>query len=565
MPPGYCGWTGLTSTLYGVSATHANTRVLPVHPDGGATRDGSHWYLIRDTDLDVFNANLQGVIRSSSALTGRDAGDISLGMATDADLESGLASHVWIMHYDVSEDELAITTVIPDAFGLVSPGQVFVRTLAQINTLLGDDFVDLTDLTAARDIAVRGSQLFILFDDLETSLGLFVSAIAVFTIGGSGNALTIDPNSVRTENVTLNPTSLVEAPGGFLYLADGSDVYRFREGLTGIGVVRNVTELGGPTSSEYTRNDLQVDNDGPAAWISGRLKIVATNPLGVFNFYAQSTYLGEYPNDAAADTAHPLPNVGEWYWETTHHKARVQRFIAFQGQLLGRRQHSDSVWYGPSARLPGSQRYRVGRTLKVNDFNTDFRYVGEVRGDLVQLDNDSYVAGTGEYFQYPVSRIALAHEIAEGAAKDTLFTYNIAEGHDIDDTSTNPWEGNIYRVERHGQIDSFAMWVNPQVVDIYQGFIQRLVRYGDEDYRPIAPLLEADNAVTTTGAGVVELPYSYSTPLDVYAGDYLWVGVTVGATGSARGRQEADAPVTDTLDVLTFVDHSKFTGTPTNR
>ena len=62
------------ATLFGVSATHANNRVLPVHPDGGATRDGEHWYLIRDTDLDVFNANLQGVIRSSSALTGRDAG-----------------------------------------------------------------------------------------------------------------------------------------------------------------------------------------------------------------------------------------------------------------------------------------------------------------------------------------------------------------------------------------------------------------------------------------------------------------------------------------------------------
>ena len=202
--------------------------------------------------------------------------------------------------------------------------------------------------------------------------------------------------------------------------------------------------------------------------------------------------------------------------------------------------------------------------LKINDFDTDFRYVGEVRGDLVQLDNDTYIAGTAEFFQYPVSRLALADEIAEGAAKDALFRYNIATGHDIDDTSTNPWEGNIYLVERDGQIDDFAMWVNPQVVDIYQGFMQRMVRYGDEDYRPIAPLLEADSAVTTTGAGVTELAYNYSTPLDVYAGDYLWVGVTVGATGSVRGRQEADATVTDPLNVLTFVDHSKFTGTPTN-
>ena len=264
----------------------------------------------------------------------------------------------------------------------MSAGQDFVRTLAQINTLLGDDFVDLTDLTDARDIAVRGSQLFILFDDLETSLGLFVSAIAVFTIGGSGNALTLDPDSVRTENVTLNPTSLVEAPGGFLYLADGSDVYRFRERLTGIGVVRNITGQGGPTSSLYTKDDLQVDNDQPGAWISGRQKIVSTNPHGVFNFYAQSTYLGEYPNDAAADTAHPLPDVGEWYWETTHHKARVERFIPNTGQfwedaniltLFGTgHQH---VWLGVSAT-------ELAALLKINDFDDDFRYVGEVRGDL---------------------------------------------------------------------------------------------------------------------------------------------------------------------------------------
>ena len=134
-------WFG--DNLYGVSATHANRLQLPIHPDGGATRDGEHWYLIRDNVLDVFNANLSGAVRSSTTLAALQADDTPLGMATDADLTTGLASHVWIMHYDASEDELAITTVVPDALGAVSAGQTFVRTLAQINTLLGDDFVDL--------------------------------------------------------------------------------------------------------------------------------------------------------------------------------------------------------------------------------------------------------------------------------------------------------------------------------------------------------------------------------------------------------------------------------------
>ena len=108
------------------------------------------------------------------------------------------------------------------------------------------------------------------------------------------------------------------------------------------------------------------------------------------------------------------------------------------------------------------------------------------------------------------------------------------------------------------------MWANPQIITEYLGFMQRMVRRGDEDYRPVAALVEADAGVTTTGAGVIELSYSYSTPLNVYAGDYLWVGISLGAAGSARGRQQADATVSDQLGVLTFIDHSKFTGTPTN-
>ena len=152
---------------------------------------------------------------------------------------------------------------------------------------------------------------------------------------------------------------------------------------------------------------------------------------------------------------------------------------------------------------------------------------------------------------------------AVSTPKNVEVDYSIGEGHDVDDASFNPWEGNIYRVDRDGLIDGFSMWANPQVIVEYQGFIQRMTKHGDEDYRPVSALLEADNNITTTGAGIVELPYDYSTPFEVSEGDYLWVGVTVGATGATRGRQQADADVVDTLGVLTFEDHSKFTGTPT--
>ena len=155
------------------------------------------------------------------------------------------------------------------------------------------------------------------------------------------------------------------------------------------------------------------------------------------------------------------------------------------------------------------------------------------------------------------------HDHGTLVAKTVENSVQIATGHDTNDVSFNTWEGNIWRVVRDGMIDGFSMWADPQVIVEYQGFIQRMTKFGDEDYRPIAALLEADNDITTIGAGTVELSYDYGTPFEVFEGDYLWVGVTVGATGSVRGRQQADATVIDPLNALTFEDHSKFTATPT--
>ena len=68
-----------------------------------------------------------------------------------------------------------------------------------------------------------------------------------------------------------------------------------------------------------------------AAWISGRQKITATPPFGTFDDYSQSTFLGEFADDAAADAGTSFVEIGQWYYETTHHKARWWAFIAHTG------------------------------------------------------------------------------------------------------------------------------------------------------------------------------------------------------------------------------------------
>ena len=198
---------------------------------------------------------------------------------------------------------------------------------------------------------------------------------------------------------------------------------------------------------------------------------------------------------------------------------------------------------------------------QIDLFSAGNVYVGVVNDNMVQLTNTTFVAEVNGRDVWGWIDLVAGSGTSTNTPKNISVNYNIGEGHDVDDTSANANQGNIYRVERDGQIEGFSMWANPLSVDDYQGFIQRVGRYGDEDYRLAAGLREADDDIMTTGAGVLELSYEYSTPLVVSEGEYLWVGVSVG-NGGARGRQQADATVNDVSSNFTFVDHSKFNGTP---
>ena len=308
---------------------------------------------------------------------------------------------------------------------------------------------------------------------------------------------------------------------------------------------REIVDLTGTPLHIATEDDegkVYVDHDLPAAWIAYRRRESDVEAFGTFGNFSHSQYHGEWATDDLAFYNGNASADNDGFWNTTDNVFRYLRPLPQPARFTDvslphwltdiLNETGTWVWLGYS----DDQQDLLD---KVDSFDSTFVYVGVVAGNMVQLDNDSFVVevnGHDVWGWYDL--VAGSEEFS--APKNVSVAYNIGAGHDVNDTSFNPWEGNIYRVERDGLIDGFSMWADPQVVVEYDGFMQRLARYGYEDYRPIRPLLEADNSITTTGAGTVELSYEYGTPFEVKAGDYLWVGVNVGATGAARGRQQAD-------------------------
>ena len=318
-------------------------------------------------------------------------------------------------------------------------------------------------------------------------------------------------------------------------------------------------------AAEDDEGMIYVDHDLPAAWIVYRRRVSSVRASGDFGDFSHSQYRQEWATDELAIYNGNATQNGDGYWNTTHNVFRYWDEVPLVGDfrdlslphwlndILG--ETGTWIWLGYS----DDQQDLLDH---IDAFSAPNVYVGVVNGNMVQLNNNSFIAETDSRDSWGWFDLVGQRDRVNNSPKRVDVEYNIGIGHDINDASFNPWEGNIYRVDRDGQIDGFSMWADPQVIEEYRGFMQRMVRYGDEDYRPVAVLLEADHSITTTGAGVLELSYDYGTPLEVSLGEYLWVGVTVGNTGGARGRQQADATVSDVFGVLTFEDHSKFTGTP---
>ena len=160
---------------------------------------------------------------------------------------------------------------------------------------------------------------------------------------------------------------------------------------------------------------------------------------------------------------------------------------------------------------------------------------------------------------YPSQRIVLAGEIAARADKPIAFNYDIGEGHDTTDPAEFNIEGNIYRATRHGSLVDFTMWLAPGAQQAYRGHIQKLYKNGDEDYSLVAPTIQSTNIDIAPGNTSHPSTFEFSEPLDFEEGDYLLVAA--GTTSqSADGRQQADPIITEIVDTVDYVTHSKFNG-----
>ena len=225
-------------TLYLISPAHANLEALSYYPDGGATSDGLHWYFAQGRYLrshDVLDPDSGTIVEAEWQAEG--ATERSYGLAVDSEYAGdSVADTLWQLI--TNDDDVQIVSRTPSTGGAMAPSQTFDITTAAVNTALGADFDDLatvsndgSDRLGAIDIAVRGSDLFLLIHAELTEGSHTVPVVLPWTIAGTGAAktLTVDGDSKRIITAVGEVKSFVEGDNNELYVCNEDIVYEFEE------------------------------------------------------------------------------------------------------------------------------------------------------------------------------------------------------------------------------------------------------------------------------------------------------------------------------------------------
>ena len=224
--------------LYLISPAHANSEPLGYYPNGGATRDGLHWYFAQDRYLrshDVTDPDSTALVEAEWQAEG--ATERSYGLAVDSEYAgTSVADTLWQLITD--GDDIQIVSRTPSTVGAMVASQVFDVSTGDVNTALGTDFDDLaavsndgSDRLGAIDIGVRGSDLFLLIHAELTEGSHTVPIVLPFTIDGTGDAktLTVDGDSKRIVTAVGEVKSFVEGDNNDLYVCNEDIVYEFEE------------------------------------------------------------------------------------------------------------------------------------------------------------------------------------------------------------------------------------------------------------------------------------------------------------------------------------------------
>ena len=178
----------------------------------------------------------------------------ALGLAVDS-AEAGAASKLWILILD--DDTWGRCESAPTTWRLTAAltlSQNFTFTLATlVATLDAADFDSPVVLTAngtqygIRDISVRGSEMLVHFNELESNEGHFFVGLLVFTLLGTGNLQTLTLSSdVRAMANRNHVTAHVKTTDETLWLTDDGRLHRYRE-------IHATDQLPLPTTADNAR------------------------------------------------------------------------------------------------------------------------------------------------------------------------------------------------------------------------------------------------------------------------------------------------------------------------
>ena len=164
-------------------------------------------------------------------------------------------------------------------------------------------------------------------------------------------------------------------------------------------VIVDITQTGLPTADANAKNHIWVNYEIPTVYIIHEFLEGGTPPTGTFNDFTNSLFNGEWPSSTEAIVGNGGPfAIGEWYWNTTDRQAYRYDQVSSINRLFVHVSMDTLLGTGYIWLQHGE--FRSELLIRIDEFDSATIYVGEVGGNLIQLDNTTYVGGVNEHTSY---------------------------------------------------------------------------------------------------------------------------------------------------------------------
>ena len=171
------------------------------------------------------------------------------------------------------------------------------------------------------------------------------------------------------------------------------------DAATAAMVIVDITLTGLPTADANAKDHIYVNYEIPTAYMIHEFLEGGTPPTGFFNDFTATLFNGEWPSNAEAIVGNGGPfAVGEWYWNTTDRQAYRYDQVSAINRLFVHISMETLLGVGHLWLQHGE--FESELLIRIDEFDMATIYVGEVRGNLIQLDNTTYTAGSNEHTSY---------------------------------------------------------------------------------------------------------------------------------------------------------------------